>query len=187
MIFPARHSHPRGKKSPCLPSQVHRPHVGTDPFSTELVLERGNSDWFLGTERWCTKKRGAKMEGGFSTNFRLFFYQFDLRILTYLHNLQQFDSLSIPQNRGLFFLGPFTSGNRGGVEPRTRPSSTRCMPHGPSCKRPPWPRRCMSAGCPRDGGVHRGALVSAMFLSEHMVYLYMVIHDYTIIQLYNYT
>ena len=29
--------------------QVHRPHVGTDPFSTELVLERGNADWFLGS------------------------------------------------------------------------------------------------------------------------------------------
>ena len=23
----------------------HRPHIGTDPFSTELVLERGNADW----------------------------------------------------------------------------------------------------------------------------------------------
>lgn len=31
------------------PLQVHRPHVGTDPFSTELVLERGNADWFLGS------------------------------------------------------------------------------------------------------------------------------------------
>eukprot|EP00434_Breviolum_minutum_P036480 symbB.v1.2.032323.t1/scaffold3863.1/size49111/1 len=26
--------------------KVHRPHVGTDPFSTELVLERGNADWW---------------------------------------------------------------------------------------------------------------------------------------------
>ncbi|CAJ1416719.1 unnamed protein product, partial [Effrenium voratum] len=26
--------------------KVHRPHVGSDPFSTELVLERGNEDWW---------------------------------------------------------------------------------------------------------------------------------------------
>ncbi|CAK9118523.1 unnamed protein product [Durusdinium trenchii] len=26
--------------------KVHRPHVDTDPFSTELVLERGNSEWW---------------------------------------------------------------------------------------------------------------------------------------------
>ncbi|CAE7601878.1 unnamed protein product, partial [Symbiodinium necroappetens] len=26
--------------------KVHRPHVSTDPFSTELVMERGNTDWW---------------------------------------------------------------------------------------------------------------------------------------------